>query len=127
MDGVNKATPLVARILMSAIFIMAGLPKLTAGAAMAPYFAQLGIPMPTVSVYVVGLFEVVAGLAVLVGFKARIAAILLALFCVASGFLAHFEPANQAQMTSLLKNLAMAGGFLLLWLHGPGAYAIDKK
>lgn len=127
MDGVNKATPLVARILLSLIFIMAGLPKLTAGAAMAPYFAQLGIPMPTVSVYVVGLFEVLAGLAVLIGFKARIAALLLALFCVASAFLAHFDPADQAQMTNLLKNFAMAGGLLLLWLHGPGAFAIDKK
>ncbi len=127
MDGVNKATPLVARILLSVIFIMAGFSKLTAAAATAGYFEALGIPMPGLSVYLVGLFELIAGLAVLVGFKARIAALLLALFCLASGFMAHFDPSSQAQMTSLMKNLAMAGGFLLLWLHGAGAYAIDKK
>lgn len=126
MDGVNKATPLVARILMSVIFIMAGFSKLTAAAATAGFFEQLGIPMPGVSVYLVGLFELVAGLAVLVGFKARIAALLLALFCVASGFMAHYQPDDQLQMTSLMKNLAMAGGYLYIWLHGPGAFAIDK-
>ena len=127
MDGVNKATPLVARILMSVIFIMAGFSKLTAAAATAGYFEALGIPMPGVSVYLVGLFELVAGLAVLVGFKARIAALLLALFCLASGYMAHFQPADQAQMTSFMKNLAMAGGYLYLWLNGPGAFAIDKE
>jgi putative oxidoreductase len=126
MDGVNKATPLVARILMSLIFIMAGFSKLTAAAATAGYFEALGIPMPGVSVYLVGLFELVAGLAVLVGFKARIAALLLALFCLASGYMAHFQPADQAQMTSFMKNLAMAGGYLYLWLNGPGAFSIDK-
>ncbi|MCF4097756.1 DoxX family protein [Maritalea mediterranea] len=126
MDGVNKVTPLVARILMSLIFIMAGFSKLTAAAATAGYFEALGIPVPGLSVYLVGLFEVIAGLAVLVGFKARIAALLLAVFCVASGFMAHFQPADQAQMTSFMKNLAMAGGYLYIWLHGPGAFAVDK-
>lgn len=126
MDGLKKMSPLIARVLLALIFIMAGFSKLTGAEATAGYFGALGIPMPGVSVYLVGLFEVVGGLAIVAGFQTRIAALLLAAFCIASAVLAHNNFADQTQMIMFMKNLGLAGGFLLLWVHGAGGMSVDK-
>lgn len=126
MDGLKKATPLIARVLMAIIFVMAGIGKLTGAEAMADYFGALGIPMPGISVYLVGLFEVLAGLALIAGFKTRWVALALAAFTLASALLAHTNFADQTQMIMFMKNLAMTGGFLLIWLHGAGGMSVDK-
>ncbi len=73
------------------------------------------------------LLEIVGGAALIVGFQTRIAALLLAGFTVLAGLLYHFQPADQMQMTMFLKNLAIAGGLLLLVAHGAGAMAVDKR
>jgi putative oxidoreductase len=62
----------------------------------------------------------------IVGFKTRWVALALAAFCVVSGALYHNNFADQTQMIMFLKNLAMAGGFLQLYLHGAGKLAVDK-
>ena len=126
MDGLKNAAPLVARIRLAIIFVMAGISKLTGAEATAGYFAALGIPLPGISVYLVGLFELIAGLALAVGFQARLAAILLAAFSIASAALAHNNFGDQTQMIMFMKNLAMAGGLLLVWVHGAGGMAVDK-
>ncbi|MGJ8529544.1 DoxX family protein [Maritalea sp.] len=127
MDGLKRATPLIARILLAIIFVMAGISKLTGAEANAGYFAALGIPLPGIMVYVVGLFELVAGIALIAGFQTRNAALALAAFSIASAVLAHTNFADQTQMIMFMKNLGLAGGLLLLWVHGPGAMAVDKK
>ena len=71
---------LVGRILLSAMFILAGFAKLTTISATAGWFGSIGLPVPTVTAVVVGLVELLGGLAILVGFQTRIAAIVLALF-----------------------------------------------
>lgn len=111
---------------MAIIFVMAGIGKLTGAEAMAGYFGALGIPMPGISVYLVGLFEVLAGLALIAGFKTRWVALALAAFTLASALLAHTNFADQTQMIMFMKNLAMTGGFLLIWLHGAGGMSVDK-
>ncbi len=126
MDGLKKAAPLVARVFLALLFIMAGIGKLTGAEAMAGYFGALGIPMPGISVYLVGLFEVVGGIAIVVGYQTRIVALLLAAFSIASAVLAHTNFADQTQMIMFMKNLGLAGGFLLLWVHGAGGMSIDK-
>ncbi len=126
MDGLKKVAPLVARIFLALLFIMAGIGKLTGAEAMAGYFGALGIPMPGISVYLVGLFEVVGGIAIVVGYQTRIVALLLAAFSIASAVLAHTNFADQTQMIMFMKNLGLAGGFLLLWVHGAGGMSIDK-
>lgn len=83
--------------------------------------------MPTVTAIVVGLIELLGGLAILVGFKTRIVAWVLAIFTVATGLVAHTGWADQMQMIQFLKNLAIAGGFLVLASSGAGAYSIDAK
>lgn len=113
---------LIGRILLSIIFIFAGYGKLMGAEGFAGMLGGMGFPAPLAMAYLVAIFELVGGIAILVGFQTRIAAILLGLFCIATGFMAH-----AAEMNALLKNIALAGGFFVLAGSGAGAYALDKK
>ena len=66
-------------------------------------------------------------IAILVGFQTRIVSYILALFCVATAFVAHFDFADQMQAINFQKNLAMAGGFLVLAAYGAGALSVDAR
>ncbi|MCT8998910.1 DoxX family protein [Chelativorans intermedius] len=123
----NSALLLLGRILIAAIFIFAGFGKLTNIGGTAGYFGSLGIPMPMISAVLVGLVELVGGLAVLVGFKTRIAALVLAAFTLAATLIAHLDFGDQMQVTMLLKNLAIIGGFLTLIAHGAGSLSLDTR
>ncbi|TIQ05785.1 DoxX family protein [Mesorhizobium sp.] len=124
----NSATTiLLGRILLAVIFLLSGFGKLTAISGTAGYFGALGLPLPTVTAVVVGLIELLGGLAIFVGFQTRIAAWLLAIFTIATGLVAHTGWADQMQMIQFLKNLAITGGFILLASSGAGAYSIDAK
>ncbi len=114
---------LVARILLSLLFIIAGLGKLADVAGFAGYMASGGVP--AVLAWPVILLEILGGLAILVGFQTRIAALALGGFSVLAGLLFHYAPADQMQMTMLLKNLGLGGGFLLLAQTGAGAWSVD--
>jgi putative oxidoreductase len=124
MTALTTFGPLVARILIGLLFIMAGIGKLGDVAGFAGYLTSGGLPAflawPSV------IFEIVLGLAMIAGFQTRIFALLGAGFCVLAAVLYHFNPADQMQMTMFLKNLAIAGGFLMLAAHGAGRYAVDK-
>jgi putative oxidoreductase len=118
------ALNLAARILMSQIFILSGFQKLTGYAGARQYLEQLGMPGALLPLVI--LTELGGGLALLLGFKARWAALALAGFSVLSGLLVHLHPGDQMQMINFMKNLAMAGGLLLVVRHGAGAPALDK-
>ncbi|MCX7305481.1 MAG: DoxX family protein [Hyphomicrobiales bacterium] len=123
----TSAAILLGRIFLSIMFILAGVSKLTAISATAGWFESLGIPAPTVATVVSGLIEVIGGLAILVGFKTRIAALVLAVFTVAATLIAHTDLADQVQQLMFMKNLAVTGGFLVLAAAGAGAYSIDAR
>ena len=123
----NAPALLLGRILLSVIFIVSGFGKLTGAAGFAGYLTALGFPAPLAMAYLVGLFELLAGIAVLVGYQTRIAGYLLAAFCVATALLAHSNFADQAQMINFMKNLGLAGGFLVLAGAGAGAYSLDAR
>src|SRR5690606_15854371 len=118
---------LVGRVLLSAMFILAGFAKLTAVSGTAAWFGSIGIPLPTVSAIVVGLVELVGGLAVLVGYRTRTAAIVLAVFTVAATPIAHLDFGDQLQVLLLQNSLAITGGFLLLAVVGAGALSVDGR
>jgi putative oxidoreductase len=118
---------LLGRILLSIMFILSGFSKLTAIGGTAGYFGSLGLPAPTIVAILVGLLELFGGLAVLVGFQTRIAAIALAVFTVAATAVAHLDFADQMQVLMLMKNLGIAGGFLVLAAFGPGAMSLDAR
>jgi putative oxidoreductase len=124
MTSLASYAPLAARILIGALFLVAGLGKLGDVAGFSGYLASGGLPAflawPAV------LFEIALGLALIAGFQTRIMALLGAAFCVVAGVLYHFDPADQMQMAMFLKNLAIAGGFLLLAAQGAGRLAVDR-
>lgn len=124
MDKLSKYAPLIARIIIGAFFIMAGLGKLADVAGTAGYMQSVGLP--AILVWPGILFEVALGLAMLVGYKTRIAALAGVAFCVVTAVLFHNNFADQTQMIMFLKNFAIAGGFLMFFAHGAGTVAIDK-
>ena len=124
MDKLNAYTPTAARLLLSALFILGGIGKLADVPGFAGYVVMGGLPAflawPAV------LFEIAVGVAMIVGFQTRIMALLAAGFCLVTAALYHSNFADQAQMVSFLKNLGLAGGFLLLTSTGPGKLSLDK-
>jgi putative oxidoreductase len=123
----TSITLLVARILLAIIFIMAGLQKFGGIEGTAGYIASVGLPAATVLAWLAAIFETVAGIAILVGFRTREAAWLLAAFCVFTALAFHLQPDDQMQMILLMKNFAIAGGFLALTVSGPGSLSIDGR
>ena len=124
MQALTTFGPLVGRVLIGLLFLLAGLGKLPDVQGFSGYLASGGLPAflawPAV------IFEIVVGAMLIIGYQTRIAALLIAAFCVVSGVLYHFAPADQLQVAMFLKNLAIAGGVLMLAVHGPGRYALDK-
>jgi putative oxidoreductase len=126
-SGSASAAILVGRVLLSVMFILAGYAKLTGIAGTAGWLESLGIPAPTLAAVGSGLVELVGGLAILVGFQTRIAALILAAFTIAATLVAHTNLADQVQQLLFMKNLAVTGGFLVLAAVGAGALSIDAR
>jgi putative oxidoreductase len=123
----NGPILLIARILMAIIFVLAGFAKLTDISGTAAYFGSYNLPATTLLAVVSGIIELVGGLAILIGYQTRLAAWVLAVFCVASALVAHMNWADMMQLINFQKNLAMAGGFLVLALHGAGELSVDAR
>lgn len=113
----------VARILLSQIFILSGWSKITGYAGTQDYMAAAGVPGFLLPLVI--LTELGGGILLLVGFKARWAALALAGFTLLTAVMFHFEPGNQQQMINFMKNLAMAGGLLLVVRSGAGPLSLD--
>ena len=131
---------LLGRILLSVMFIMAGFPKLIDPSGTAGMIAGAGLPAATALAYLAGLFELVAGLFILVGFQTKITAYLLAAFCVFTGLVFHSGPINVPDFPEganglltmfnglmMMKNITIAGGFLVLAAFGPGVLSVDAR
>jgi putative oxidoreductase len=123
----NNALLLLARILLSFMFIMAGASKFGDLAGTAGYISSVGLPAGSLLSPLSAVFEVVAGLAILVGFQTRIAAWLLAAFCVVAAIFFHYAPADMMQTLLFTKNLTIAGGMLALSVAGAGAWSVDAR
>jgi putative oxidoreductase len=128
----NHSAMLVGRILLALIFLVAGYRKLMAVAGSAGYFAKLGFPMHEVMVWVAIAIELGGAILLIVGWKTRWVAWLLALFTLVAAFAAHrfweVDAAQYAnQMNHFLKNIAIVGGFIILAATGPGALSVDGR
>ncbi|MTI63958.1 DoxX family protein [Methylophaga sp.] len=125
MNLTNHISSLTGRVLLSAIFISAGASKLGAGyAGTQGYMESMGISGALLPLVIAT--EILGGLAVLLGFKTRIAAFLLAAFTLLAAVFFHFDFADQMQSILFMKNLAIAGGLLILVTHGGGVLALDN-
>lgn len=109
----------VGRVLLALMFVLAGFSKVTGFAGTAGYIASVGLPLPEVLTVVTIVVEIGAGLALMLGFQARVAALVLAGFTLAASVIFHnywAMPADQAFVQQLLfmKNISVAGGLLLV-------------
>ncbi len=125
--NVDKLISVAARVLMAQIFIIAGWGKLMGFSGTEGYFSSLGIPMVGIVTPLVILIELGGGLALLLGFRTRWVAAVIAAFSVGAALIAHTNFADQGQMINFMKNMAIAGGLLLFVKHGAGEPSIDAK
>lgn len=116
-------TTLLGRIGLALIFIVSGWSKIGGYAATQGYMDAMGVPSSLLPIVIA--VELLGGLAVLFGFATRWAALGLAVFALATGFLFHGAAGDQNQAIHLMKNIAIAGGFLVLAAQGAGRFSID--
>ncbi len=121
----EKTTQLIARIFLGHIFLLAGINKISGYAGTQGYMDSMGVPGALLPLVI--LLEIGAGLAIIIGWKTRWSALALAVFTLVAGALFHNKIGDQMQMIMLMKNIAIAGGLLLLTVHGAGAYSMDES
>ncbi|MBS1211271.1 MAG: putative rane protein [Proteobacteria bacterium] len=131
-NSVQDALSLAARILFVALFLPAGIGKLTGFDGTVGYIASVGLPLPAVGAALALVVEIAGSLALLAGYGTRIAALVLAAFTLVASFFFHAywaAPADQAYVAQLLffKNIAVVGGLLALAAHGAGRWSLDAR
>ncbi len=127
----NSSLLLVGRVLMAGVFLVFGIRKLMAVAGTAGYFTKLGLPMAEIVVWLVILIEIGGAILLILGWQTRLLAWILAGFVVldlpSSEIGWEFEGAQYVpQLTNFMKNLAIAGGLLMVAASGPGRMSVDK-
>jgi putative oxidoreductase len=128
----NTLVPLAGRVMLALLFFYGGYSKLMGTAATAGYFGKLGLPAPEILVWVVIAVELLGALLIVIGWQTRIVAWGMAIFTVATAVIGHrfwgIDPAQfNGQFTQFLKNLGIAGGFLMLAACGPGQLSVDRR
>jgi len=121
----TAATQLSGRVLMSVIFLAAGVGKVGAYAGTEGYMESMGVPGALLPLVIV--LEIGGGLALMLGWQTRVSAFLLAGFSVLSALIFHADFADQMQTIMFMKNLAIAGGLLTLVANGAGSWSIDAR
>ena len=119
----NASLSLLGRVGLALIFIISGWGKIAGYAATQQYMESMGLPGALLPLVIA--LEIGGGLAILTGALTRWVAIALALFSIASAAVFHANFADQMQAINFWKNLAMAGGFLVLAANGPGNLSLD--
>jgi putative oxidoreductase len=117
---------LLGRILMSAIFLHSGYGKAIAPAATMAVMAHDGVSLPGAAYAVALIIEIGGGILFLIGFRARVVSLVLAVWCIATAMVAHDHPGDTNQMLHFMKNVCMAGGFLQVVAFGAGRLSVDR-
>jgi putative oxidoreductase len=122
---------LIARVLLVALFLKSGFPKLIHFSGTIAYMTSVGAPLPQLSAAIAVFMEVPVAIALLLGFQTRPLALLLAIYTIGTGLIGHafwtMTGAVQADnMIHFYKNVAIAGGFLALCAAGPGRFSLDR-
>ena len=125
MTAIQTLSAPLGRLLLSLIFVVSGVGKIGGYAGTQAYMDSMGVPGVLLPLVIA--LEILGGLAIIVGWQARIAAFLLAGFCLLSAVLFHGNIGDQGEQIQFLKNLGLAGGFLLIVAHGAGAWSLDNR
>lgn len=125
MNQLQAFSALLGRLFLAMIFIQSGLSKMSDYAATQGYMDAMGVSSTLLPLVIA--LEVLGGIAIVIGFKARLVALAMAGFSLLSALLFHTNFSDQTQTIMLMKNIAIAGGFLMIVAHGAGAYALDNR
>lgn len=121
----NGVIQLIGRVMLALIFILSGVGKTFDTAGTAGYMQSVGLPSELLWPSII--FEIIAGVCIAIGYKTRWAAYLLAFFCIVTAVIFHRNFGDQMQMILFLKNIAMAGGLLLLAAGTKTALSVDGR
>ena len=116
---------LSARILISALFFTNGVFKIMNYDGTVNWMEGYGVPGILIIPAII--LEILGPVLIILGYKIKITAAILSIFCLATAFIFHNDFSNQMQLTSFLKNIALSGGFLLLVINGSKKFSLDKK
>ena len=125
MNTTQNFVELLGRVLLSALFLIAGLGKIGGYAATQGYMEAMGVPGALLPLVIA--LEVGGALAIVVGWRTRLTAFLLAGFSIVSALVFHNALGDQVQFVMLMKNFAIAGAFLLLVARGAGDWSLDAR
>jgi putative oxidoreductase len=125
----KQTAPIAAfgRLLIALIFIISGVGKIAAPAAIQGYITAAGLPAPLAAYVIAVIIEIGGGTLLVLGFQTRIVALVMAVFTVATAASFHRNFADQDQMVHFLKNISMTGGLLQVVAFGAGAFSIDSR
>jgi putative oxidoreductase len=131
-DRMQDPLALLGRLLLAAVFLPAGIGKISGFAGTAGYIESVGLPMPQVGAAIAVAVEIVGGLALIAGYGTRMAAIVLAAFTLVASFFFHAYwalPADQQMIPQLMfmKNVGLVGGLLVLAAFGAGGWSVDGR
>jgi putative oxidoreductase len=124
-DSLKPYADVVGRVLIAALFVLAGWGKISGYAGTQAYMQHAGVPGSLLPLVI--LLELGGGIAIIIGLYTRPVALLLAGFSIIAGMLFHGGSADQTQQIMLLKDLGLAGGFLFLAANGAGRLSIDAR
>ena len=127
----SSGAALVGRILLALIFIASGFGKITGFEGTVGYIASKGLPLPQLGAIIAIIVELGGGILLVIGYKARWAALTLAIYTLAAGIIFHnywaAEAAQKmAQQINFWKNISITGGMLMVFALGPGRYSVEK-
>lgn len=125
METSQNLADLAGRIMISAIFLVTGLGKIAGYAATQGYMTAMGVPGMLLPLVIA--LEVGGSIAIILGWHTRLVAFLLAGFSVLAALIFHHALGDQVQFLMFMKNIAIAGGFLLLVARGPGEWSLDAR
>ena len=121
----NNILDFSARFLISILFFLNGIFKINNYDGTIDWMESFG--MPGILLIPAIILEILGPVLIIIGYKTKLAAGLLSLFCIATAFIFHNDFTNQMQLTSFLKNIALAGGFLILFVNGAKGFSLDNK
>ena len=127
MEQIRRCVPLLGRILIGAPFLYTGWGKLVAHDATVAYIASAGLPLPSMAYFVALAVEIGGGCLLILGYHARLVALLVAVFTLVAAFAFHQNFADQNQTINFLKNLVIAGGLLQIVYFGAGPLSVDQR
>ena len=125
MITMTNVIDLVGRILISALFLINGMFKISNYEGTIGWMESFGIPGMFIVPAII--LEIAGPVLIVIGYKTKFAAGLLSLFCITTAFIFHNDFTDQMQFTSFLKNIALAGGFLILFVNGARGISLDNK